>query len=175
MQKNLELTSKLVLAIVALAAVSALLVPTYAVPTIRSGDIFDGEVKTADLANGAVTNSKLATDAVTSNKIKNGEVKAEDIAAGVIPSGGGAIVLNPHEVKSDNTQLAPGAESTEHVDCPSGEVVTGGGFVLNGNITVRTSTPSNAEGTGWAVSARNDGTQNAVFNVYAICIDPTIP
>ena len=40
MQK-VELTSKLVLAIIGLAAISAIVIPTYAVPTIRSADIFD--------------------------------------------------------------------------------------------------------------------------------------
>ena len=88
------------LAIIGLTSVSAILVPTYAVPTIKSGDIFDGEVKTADLANGAVTNPKLANDAVTSGKIKNGEVTTDDIkdktiqagySDGVIPDGGGAV------------------------------------------------------------------------------------
>ena len=106
--RQVELTTKLVLAIIGLTSVSAILVPTYAVPTIKSGDIFDGEVKTADLANGAVTNPKLANDAVTSGKIKNGEVttddikdktiQAGDIADGVIPDGGGAVQLDVHRV-----------------------------------------------------------------------------
>jgi hypothetical protein len=62
-----ELTSKLVLAIIGLTSVSAILVPTYAVHSIRSADIVDGEVKTADLANDAVTTEKIKDGAVTSN------------------------------------------------------------------------------------------------------------
>ena len=45
---------------VALASGSA-----YAVNTISSTDIVDGQVKTADLGSGAVTNGKLAGDART--------------------------------------------------------------------------------------------------------------
>ena len=134
--KQVELTTKLVLAIIGLTSVSAILVPTYAVPTIKSGDIFDGEVKTADLANGAVTNPKLANDAVTSGKIKNGEVKAEDIAAGVIPSGG--IQGTVQGVKGDAVSLDPGHFGRAFADCPDGTILTGGGFQASPSFRVYT-------------------------------------
>lgn len=79
--KQIELTSKLVLAIIALTSVSAILVPTYAAPSIRSADIVNGEVKTDDLANGAVTSPKISdTNGVRSSDIVNGEVTTADLA-----------------------------------------------------------------------------------------------
>jgi hypothetical protein len=46
----------------------------YAANTIASGDIIDGQVKTADLANSAVTAAK----------VKDGEIKAAEIAADAV-------------------------------------------------------------------------------------------
>jgi hypothetical protein len=175
MQK-IELTSKLVLAIIGLVSVGAILVPTYAVPTIKSGDIFDGEVKTADLANGAVTNSKLANDAVTSGKIKNGEVKAEDIAAGVIPPSGG-IQLNIHKVESDGVTLSPNGDGFAVAVCPSGEVVIGGGFQAINGAQIRESEPGPATSEHaefWRADATG-GPTGGGLTANAICIDPTIP
>jgi hypothetical protein len=84
--KQQEMTTKLILTVIGLTSISAILVPTYAVPTIKSADIFDEAILSADIKNGEVKNADLANDAVTSQKIKNGEVKAEDLASGVIPS-----------------------------------------------------------------------------------------
>lgn len=51
--KQIELTSKVVLALIGLTSVGAVLIPTYAVPTIRSADIFDETIVSADLKDGA--------------------------------------------------------------------------------------------------------------------------
>jgi hypothetical protein len=166
-----QITSNLLLAIIALTAISALLIPTYAVPTIRSADIFDGEVKTADLANGAVTNPKLANDAVTSGKIKNGEVKAEDIAPGVIPSGG--IQLNVHIVEGPLNTLEALQTGDSVADCPEGEILTGGGWSGQAGAKVRTNAPLD-ENT-WRVLADNEVAGKQTLQAYAFCIDPTIP
>ena len=98
--KQIELTSKLVLAIIGLTAVGAILVPTYAVPTIRSADIFDETIQSVDIKNGEVKTVDLANDAVTSPKIAEmGTIQEQDIADGVIPDGGGALP-NVHIVTS---------------------------------------------------------------------------
>ncbi len=62
----------------------------YAVNTVFSSDIVDGEVKTADLgansvtdakiAGGAVANGKLKNDAVTSGKVLNETLVGNDVA-----------------------------------------------------------------------------------------------
>jgi hypothetical protein len=180
--KQIELTSKLVLAIIALTSVSAILVPTYAAPSIRSADIVNGEVRTEDLANGAVTNAKIANGAVTTTKISDtngvqsgdivdGTIQEQDIADGVIPSGG---QLEVHRVHGDAITLGPNEASTARVDCPSGEILTGGGF--NGgyfNTHVINSSPLDADT--WIVVVYNEGPADAQMDAVALCIDPGEP
>jgi hypothetical protein len=181
--KQIDLTSKVVLAIIGLTSVGAVLIPTYAVPTIRSGDIFDGEVKTADLANGAVTNSKIATDAVTTSKIKNGEVttddikdatiQAGDIAAGVIPDGGGAIQFDTTR-RFEGVTMQPGGLGEAFVRCEDGEIAIGGGFATRPNVEIDGDLPSDPdnpeEGEGWIVTAINHGSTEATMNVFVECM-----
>ena len=63
--KHIELTSKLVLIIIGLTSVSAILVPTYAVPSIKSADIVNESILSEDIKNGEVKTVDLASDAVT--------------------------------------------------------------------------------------------------------------
>ena len=169
--KKVELTSKLLVALIATVVVfSAMTVPsvvaqTTSSPPIRansvtSGSIKDGEVKTADLADNAVT----------SNKIKNGEVKAEDIAAGVIPDG---VQPTVHEVRVIGSV---DAHSTGRADatCPDGEIVTGGGFVsgiLNGVTLNFFGSQADLDHNAWVVVAQNPGDLDDSFNAVAVCMD----
>jgi len=153
--KQIELTSKLVLAIIGLTSVSAILVPTYAVPSIKSADIVDGEVKTADLAN----------DAVTSPKIKNGEVKTEDLASG-------AIKLNVHTVTGEAVTIAPGSSGSAHSDCPAGEILTGGGFAAQGDVRVTFNIPIEEENI-WDVTGINQGAVDGALQAFARCVGPS--
>jgi hypothetical protein len=185
-----EMTTKLILVVIGLTSFGAILVPTYAVPTIRSADIFDGEVKTADLANNAVTSPKiqngqvntddLASHAVTTGKIADGMIQEQDIADGAVTSekladgaGGGEIQLNVHIVESENKVLEPGITTSTSVDCPDGEVLSGGGFIGGTGVQVQTFFPLD-ENT-WVVSAINESTQSNGFRATAFCIDPTMP
>jgi hypothetical protein len=164
--KQIELTSKLVLAIVGITSVGAILVPTYAVPTIRSADIFDetiqsvdiknGEVKTADLANSAVTTDKIADGAVTSNKLASG-----------------AVALTT-TFRSEQESVPAGSNSVIHADCNDDEVVTGGGFgfgsVFDRDVEIFLSAP---EGNSWRVFADNHhASESALVTVYAVCVTP---
>lgn len=167
--KQIELTSKLVLAIIGLASVGAILIPTYAVPTIRSTDIFDETIVSADLKDGA---------AVKSSDIVDGEVKTEDIANGAVTSAklasdiqGG---IETHFVR-DSIILEVGEQQGFTIDCPSGEQVTGGGYNANPDWSVYINAPNEAAPgipVGWTVAARNDGTQAQEFNGYVICARP---
>jgi hypothetical protein len=169
--KQVELTSKLVLAIIGLTSVGAILVPTYAVPTIRSGDIFDETIQSVDIKNGEVKNADLAPNAVTSDKIKNGEVKAEDIAAGVIPSGGGNI--ETRIITTGEQVVAPGELSGDiPLQCNDDEVVTGGGIVIpagyqDAAIVGNDPTSSND----WRVNVANTGESDitVIFTGKAVC------
>lgn len=150
MQK-IELTSKLMLAIIGLAAVSAILIPTYAVPTIRSADIFDETIQSVD--------------------IKNGEVKTQDLA-------GGAIQLSIHKVTKDGPTVHQGDDALVQVDCPAGEIVTGGGYLvtvngINNNARVTSSNPIDADT--WVIIVENDGAEDIAGTAIALCIDPSIP
>ena len=51
----------------------------YAVNTVSSGDIVDGQVKTPDLANAAVLSAKLAADSVTTHKVLDGTLAGRDV------------------------------------------------------------------------------------------------
>jgi hypothetical protein len=183
-QQN-EMTTKLILVVIGLTSVSAILVPTYAVPTIRSADIFDGEVKTADIANNAVTSPKiqngqvntddLASNAVTAAKIADGTIQEQDIADGVIPSSGGST--GQLVVTERSQTFGPvGAPSNADisVDCNSDEIATGGGFGdfgVNDHVVLRESKAGSPAGNGWHVAldliSFNSGTREVT--VYAEC------
>ena len=87
----------------------------YAANTVLSGDIVDGEVKTADLASAAVTNAKLADNSVGKPKISAGAVENGKIADGAV----GAVearqrVDRQREDRRRRCQLGEGPE--RHAD-----------------------------------------------------------
>jgi hypothetical protein len=234
-QQQGEMTTKLILVVIGLTSVGAILVPTYAVPTIRSGDIFDGEVKTADIANNAVTSPKiqngqvntddLANNAVTTGKIADGTIQEQDIAEGTIPPASGgtpddnsvtSATIVDGEVKSadigngevtsedvadgtiTSTDLAEGTIppasgmptihivstaklivvtplqiQTTTVDCPAGEIVTGGGFSTRDDVLrIMDSNPEDADT--WTVTAKNDNfIDTGSFRAHALCMGPS--
>jgi hypothetical protein len=143
--KQIELTSKLVLAIIGLTSVSAILVPTYAVPSIRSADIVN--------------------ETILSEDIKNGQVNTVDLASG-------AIQLNVHRELADTT-IDPGDFGGTSVDCPAGEILTGGGVTAGSGVRVTGSLPFD-ENT-WAVTGVNEGSSQQDIRAHALCIDPSIP
>jgi hypothetical protein len=53
--------------------------------------------------------------------------------------------------------------------CPSGSVVTGGGWVLGNNTAVRILQSSKA-GNGWQITVGNASSETPLVNVYAICL-----
>ena len=110
----IELTSKLVLAIIGLTLVGAtsLLVPTYATtitPTIPNNsttsfdDIVNGQIPSEDIRN-------LVSDAITD-----------------------AIQLKVVTISSPVRDIPPNSGSLFTADCPGGMFATGGGFSTNGD------------------------------------------
>jgi hypothetical protein len=53
--------------------------------------------------------------------------------------------------------------------CPSGSVVTGGGWVLGNNIAVRI-LKSSKIGNGWQITVDNTSSETPLVNVYAVCL-----
>jgi hypothetical protein len=65
-----------------------------------------------------------------------------------------------------------GGLGTKKADCPSGSVVTGGGFTGKPDGSIWTFF-SALSGNGWSVSARNYAAGSQSFNVYAVCLSGT--
>jgi hypothetical protein len=73
------------------------------------------------------------------------------------------------QVYSQTTAPASGAGHIV-VNCPSGSVVTGGGFISNPHLLVFS---NSATGNGWEVDAQNQSSSNQLVNAYAICLSGT--
>ena len=167
--KQIELTSKLVLVIIGLTSVSAILVPTYAVPSIRSADIVNETIQSVDIKDGEVKTSDLGTASVTTTKIADGAVTSDKLASDAL--GGG---IETHFVQ-DSIILEVGEQQGFTVNCPDGEQVTGGGYSAHPDWSVYINAPSEAASgipVGWSVAARNDGNQAQQFSGYVICAQP---
>lgn len=159
--RQVELTSKLVLAIIGLASVSAILIPTYAAPSIKSADIVDGQVKTADLADNAITTAKIA----------NGQVQIEDLA-------GGAVKPNVKVVEGHSVTVDAGESGFAEAHCPNGYTLTGGGYNAGSVIDVNISHPQHVEEGGftntWIASGFNgDDVGSSFLTAFAVCMGPS--
>ena len=165
--KQIELTSKLVVALIALVVFSAMTVPSVVAqsttsPPIRansvtSGSIKDGEVKTDDIAN----------DAVTSGKIKNGEVKAEDLASGVIPPDDVGSLQTT--IKQINDEQGGVGALTYRINCDAGQVVTGGGYFTGLKVFASFPEDSNT----WTFGVNSNEGETLPLSLYAICAEVT--
>jgi len=78
------------------------------------------------------------------------------------------LLLAPSSQQETNSVTAP-AGGIGHlvVNCPSGSLVTGGGFVGSTALFVYS---NSATGNGWEVDAQNTSGTDAPLNVYAICL-----
>lgn len=123
--KQIELTSKLVLALIAIVVFSAITVPAVVAQPGPSRD-------------------------------------------------GGGIQLNVHIVK-EGPRVIPGQSGNSvNVDCPSGEILTGGGYLANGENVISSKNYPLDENT-WHVAAYNPNVLDSSFTAYALCIDPNLP
>jgi hypothetical protein len=70
------------------------------------------------------------------------------------------------------SQVTAAPSGVGHVvaNCPSGSVVTGGGFASSSNLQVYN---NSANGNGWEVYAQNTSSTNQLVNAYAICLSGT--
>jgi hypothetical protein len=73
------------------------------------------------------------------------------------------------QVYSQTTASASGIGHVV-VNCPSGSVVTGGGFASSSNLLVYS---NSANSNGWEVYAQNTSSTNQLVNAYAICLSGT--
>jgi hypothetical protein len=153
-----------------------------ATDAVTTADIGSGQVTSPDIAGNAITSAKIATDAVTSSKIAAGQVANSDLASSAVTTGkiadgtitsadiGNVISI----VQGDPIALGPeGFTATGSATCPTGKILTGGGFfatgVAAGNARVTSNHPADANT--WTVSGFNAGTNEDVrLHPYALCI-----
>lgn len=62
-----------------------------------------------------------------------------------------------------------GGQAADTVSCPSGSVITGGGFILGGKGSLIPE-KSIRSANGWTVSVRNEGNSRADFTARAVCL-----
>jgi hypothetical protein len=101
---------------------------------------------------------------VYSVDIVDGQVGTADLADDAIKP----IVQRVEESYGVN---GGGLYSNAGATCPSGTILTGGGFYAPADIQVMGSFP--ISDTRWDVSALNRGANVVEFNVYALCIGPS--
>jgi hypothetical protein len=84
---------------------------------------------------------------------------------------GGAMQLNVHIVQSTGTAIQPGGFSgSATVDCPSGQILTGGGFGAEPDIRVFDNEPMD-ENT-WVVQGVNESPNSQEgLTAYALCLE----
>ena len=100
----------------------------------------------------AVVSTKIADSAVTSSKLARGAVKP-----------------TVHIVKGSIVIISPSSTGTTQVDCPAGEILTGGGYGGSAGV-IQVYTNLAAHENTWSVNARNlqSGNSAALFAV-ALC------
>jgi hypothetical protein len=137
----------------------------HAVATCPSGSIVTG-------GGFAASPSMLVFTTLTSS---NGwEADAQNLSAS-------SQALNAYAECLSNTagttqqvfsQVTAAPNGIGHVvaNCPSGSVVTGGGFASSSNLLVYN---NSANGNGWEVYAQNTSSSNQLVNAYAICLSGT--
>jgi hypothetical protein len=149
---------------------------------VGTSDIADSAVTSAKIGSGQVKNSDMGNNAVTSGKILDGTIVSGDMANQAIIStkiadsavtssklAGGAVKPTVHKVQGNIIIIAPSSNGNAQVDCPPGEILTGGGYGgSTGVIQVSTNLPYD-ENT-WSVGAKNvqSGANAALFAV-ALC------
>jgi hypothetical protein len=165
-----QLTTKLTLIIIGLTAGSGLLIPaTYAsFHPVTTGEIADDTIRSADISNTAgVQSVDIVNGQVGSVDIGTGQVASVDIQDNTITSADLGNVIT--RVQGSGININPSETEFAFVDCPSGQLVTGGGFTTsNVNLRVTTSHPHDANT--WVAEGVNQGTSEATLVGYALCV-----
>lgn len=124
---------------------------------------------------GWVIGSDDVVEIYNSSKLDNGwEIYVNNTGGGTPQINAYAICLSGVSGSSDavnNIGNNIPANDNAHIEmaCPSGSVVTGGGFATNLGVTVYNSTKS---GNGWQLYARNPTGSSQLLTGYAVCYTP---
>jgi hypothetical protein len=158
-----SLTTKLTLIIIGLTAGSALLVPaTYAsFHPVTTGEIADDTILSRDIRNGQVGSVDIGQGQVATGDIQDNGITSADL--------GNVVTI----VQGSSIGISAGASNSGQVDCPSGKILTGGGFFVTGlgarDIRVLDSHPVDANT--WQVGGFHGGiSEGATIHPYALCV-----
>jgi hypothetical protein len=134
---------------------------------VTSGDIQDNSILSADIANGRIFSEDIRDGQVGSVDIGQGQVTSGDIQDNGITSAdlGNVITI----VEGSPVQIAPQEDGEAIVECPSGKIITGGGFSGGSELRIIHSAPD-GQGT-WIVDAINEATDTGnILFPYALCM-----
>ena len=98
-------------------------------------------ITTQNLANGAVTTPKIAS---------------------------GAVSMNTTQVLGSTTRVST-VPGTSDAFCPSGTVVTGGGYLASPNTAILINARLDPPANGWGIRAQSSDTNEAAFLPIASC------
>src|SRR4051794_205169 len=119
-----------------------------------------------DLRALRLTTAVAAAGALAFAGVANADAPVDKPAPTALPAKspkGYAVVTTPF-------QLAPtGAQSTAHVECPTGTVPLGGGVFVQSNSTAANINSSAPTPTGWSGWVNNTSGETTFFQVQAIC------
>lgn len=143
-----------------------------------------------NIKNGSITNADLGTRSVRSSNVEDGSLLSSDFKLGQLPAGArgpagpagnsgapgtpgspgapGAPGLSGYEVvvgRTINNQA--GTSTWDHVDCPNGKHVLGGGVDTSSSLQhASTSAPWLGA---WSVLVKNTSAFDQTFTVNVIC------
>jgi len=80
------------------------------------------------------------------------------------------IALRYVETVTESVYIDGGEIGSTTATCPSGSIVTSGGFASQDDLFMYT---SSRNGNGWRVYAKNNGSANRLMRVYAVCMHNT--
>jgi hypothetical protein len=132
---------------------------------VQSGKIVDGGIFAQDIGTNAVTSSDISdTNGVQSVDIVDGTITSTDIT-------NDAIHPNVHRVSGPTTIIASGQVGDSSVDCPSGEILTGGGAYGGTGVQVSKNYPYDSNT--WYVQGSNESAGDRGLTAYVLCIGPS--
>ncbi|MBM3151581.1 MAG: hypothetical protein FJZ96_05150 [Chloroflexi bacterium] len=131
-------------------------------------------------AGSVVTGGGYASSAdnlqvYNSSKSGNGwQAYAENLSGSSQLFNAYAICLTATGAVTDHEYVqitVPGSSSDgKDIACPSGSLVTGGGFALGDNLVIYNSSMKPTDVTKWNAYARNTGAGGQLLNIYAVCL-----
>ena len=157
--KQIELTSKFVLAIIGLISASTILVPTYA--TTPTATTPNNTTSFDDIGNGQTPS----------------EEDIRNLVSGAITD---AIQLKVVAISSPIRDIQPNSGASFTVECPQGMFATGGGFSTNGEpVDVALFQPELSGGNGiqsgdtpdeWSALLSNPTEASIPANLWVVCV-----